>query len=130
MAARTTRPAETPDEPQQPVYDFDNWSEEDEEKAIAAIAPEIKYIIVARTFVGRFFDGTIVKASLGLSLDDVDQLQAKHDNEIDQFRSLIAVVGGDENVRELSRQDIADVGQMALKYFNVLERIQGATRPE
>jgi hypothetical protein len=131
MATRRTTPAASPaPEPDEVVYDFDGWTEEKEAKAIEAIAPEIKYIIVERTFVGRFFDGTVVKASLGLSLNDVDQLQAEHDNEIDQFRSLIAVVGGDENVRELSRQDIADVGQMAVKYFGVLERIQGASRPE
>ncbi|WP_194385367.1 hypothetical protein [Microbacterium luteum] len=127
MAARTTTKAAKPAEPE---YDFDNWSEDDETKAIAAIAPEVKYIIVERTFVGRFHDGTIVKASLALSLDDVDALQAEHENEIDQFRSLILVVGGEENVRELSRQDISDVAQMAMKYFDVLQRIQGASRPE
>jgi hypothetical protein len=111
-------------------YDFDGWTEEDEQKAIDAIAPEVKYIIVERDFVGRFVDGTIVRASLGLSLNDVDSLQAEFDNEIDQFRALIKVVGGEENVAELSRQDLADVGMMATKYFDVLNRIQGATRPE
>lgn len=122
MAARKTT---TPEE-----YDFDGWTEEDESKAIAAIAPEVKYIIVERTFVGRFLDGTIVKASLALSLNDVDELQAEHENEIDQFRSLIRVVGGEENVAELSAQDISDVTRMATKYFDVLQRIQGASRPE
>lgn len=111
-------------------YDFDNWNEEAETKAIAAIAPEVKYVIVERTFVGRFFDGTIVKAPLALSLNDVDALQEEHENEVDQFRSLIRVIGGETNVAELSRQDISDVTQMALKYFNVLQRIQGASRPE
>ncbi|GGH34234.1 hypothetical protein [Microbacterium album] len=128
MAARSPKTAK----PEAPVeeYDFDAWTPEDEEKAIAAIAPEVKYIIVERTFVGRFFDGTIVKASLALSLNDVDALQAEHENEIDQFRALIKVVGGEENVSALSRQDISDVAQMATKYFDVLQRIQGANRPE
>lgn len=130
MAARTTTKKTTEAPPVEIEYDFDGWTEEAETKAIAAIAPEVKYIIVERTFVGRFYDGTIVKASLALSLNDVDALQAEHENEIDQFRSLIRVVGGDENVAELSRQDIADVGQMATKYFDVLARIQGATHPE
>jgi hypothetical protein len=127
MAARNTTAKKT-----DPVeeYDFDSWSEEAEEKAIAAIAPEVKYIIVERSFVGRFRDGTVVKADLSLSLDDVDALQAEHTNEIDQFRELIRVVGGEENVRALSRQDISDVGAMSEKYFNVLQRIQGASRPE
>ncbi|ABR10478.1 MULTISPECIES: hypothetical protein [Bacteria] len=111
-------------------YDFDSWTEDDEAKAIAAIAPDVKYIIVERTFVGRFYDGTIVKASLALTLDDVDALQAEYANEVDQFRSLIRVMGGEENVRALSRQDISDVVHMATKYFDVLGRIQGATRPE
>lgn len=124
----TTR--KTTAKPAAPEYDFDNWSEDDEQKAIAAIAPEVKYVIVERTFVGRFFDGTIVKASLALTLDDVDALQAEHDNEIDQFRALIRVVGGDENVRELSRQDISDVTALAVKYFDILEKVQKSTRPE
>ncbi|MEX8031679.1 hypothetical protein AB6V29_01440 [Microbacterium sp. 20-116] len=128
MAART-KPT-TADATPEVVYDFDGWTEEDESKAIAAIAPEVKYIIVERSFVGKFFDGTIVKATLALSLDDVDALQAEYGNEIDQFRSLIQVVGGDENVKALSKQDISDVAQMAMKYFEVLQRIQGATRPE
>ena len=133
MATTTKRkPAAAPalEPAAEPEYDFDSWSEADEAKAIEAIKPEVKYIIVERTFVGRFYDGTIVKASLSLSLADVDELQAEHDNEIDQFRALIRVVGGDENVQALSRQDIADVGAMAAKYFEVIQRIQGATLPE
>lgn len=135
MAARTTpkpkpAPAAAPEDAEEVVYDFDSWTEDAETAAIEAIAPEVKYIIVERSFVGKFFDGTIVKATLALSLDDVDALQAEYDNEIDQFRSLIEVVGGAENVAALSRQDIADVSQMAMKYFNVVQRIQGATRPE
>jgi hypothetical protein len=130
-ATTKTKPTQAPvSEPAEVEYDFDAWTEEAETQAIAKIAPEVKYIIVERTFVGKFFDGTIVKATLALTLDDVDALQAEYDNEIDQFRSLIQVVGGDENVKALSGQDIADVAQMAMKYFNVIQRIQGATRPE
>jgi hypothetical protein len=117
-------------EPTDIEYDFDAWNEDAETAAIAKIAPEVKYIIVERTFVGKFFDGTIVKATLALTLEDVDALQVEYGNEIDQFRSLIQVVGGEENVAALSKQDIADVAQMAMKYFNVIQRIQGATRPE
>lgn len=129
MASTTKRKPAPAVEPA-PEYDFDSWSEADEQKAIEAIKPDVKYVVVERSFVGRFHDGTIVKATLKLSLADVDQLQAEHDNEIDQFRSLIQVVGGDENVAALSKQDIADVAAMAAKYFNVIQRIQGATVPE
>jgi len=137
MAARATTtktagPAETApaQQPEEIVYDFDGWTEEAEAAAIAAIKPDIKYIVVENSFVGRFEDGAIVKAPLGISLNDVDALEAEYANEIDRFRALIRIVGGDANVDEFARQDISAVGIMSAKYFDVLGRIQGAKLPE
>ena len=66
---------------------FDAWDEAAEEAAIqhAARVMDVRYIIVeGRTFAGRFPDGTIVKAPLSISVDDLDALTAEHDNPVDQ----------------------------------------------
>lgn len=75
-------------------YDFDNWDQETEDAALVALN-DVKYIIVEQDFVGRFADGTIVRIPLRLNLALVDELQAKHDSQIDQFKALVQTFGGD-----------------------------------
>lgn len=113
-----------------PEYDFDTWSDEDEEKAIAAAVPDVKYIVVERRFVGRFTNGELVEVPLSLSLDDVEALQEGHDAAVDQFKMLLRVVGGDDVASTFGRQDLVEAAIMAEKYFRVLNRIQQAAFPE
>ncbi len=113
-----------------PAYDFDSWSDEDEEKAIAAAVPDVKYIVVERRFVGRFTNGELVEVPLSLSLDDVEALQEQNDAAVDQFKMLLRVVGGDDVASTFGRQDLVEAAIMAEKYFRVLNRIQQAAFPE
>ncbi|QYF98907.1 hypothetical protein [Microbacterium sp. PAMC21962] len=113
-----------------PEYDFDSWSDEDEEKAIAAAVPDVKYIVVERRFIGRFTNGEIVEVPLSLSLDDVEALQEEHDAAVDQFKMLLRIVGGDDVANVFGRQDLVEAAIMAEKYFRVLQRIQQAAFPE
>jgi hypothetical protein len=126
MAARTT----TKTAAAEPEYDFDNWSEADEEKALAALAPQIKYIIVEKTFVGRFEDGVIVKLPLSISLDDIDQLTDDFQNPVDQVKELLKTMGGEESVKEFTRHNMTETIAMAEKFFSVFSRIAGASVPE
>ncbi|MDN3309559.1 hypothetical protein QWJ90_01305 [Microbacterium oryzae] len=118
MAARTT----------EPEYDFDSWSEEDEAKAIEALKPDVRYIIVEESFVGRFPDGAIVKMPLEVSLDDVDALEGLP--PVDQFKTLLGRIGGDEATAEFTRHSLAETAVMAEKFFRVFSRIAKASLPE
>ncbi|KIP93380.1 hypothetical protein RU09_06085 [Microbacterium sp. MEJ108Y] len=111
-------------------YDFDSWSEEAEEKAIAAAVPDVKYIIVEKRFIGRLADGTIVEAPLSLSLDEVDEMQAEHATPVDQFKSILKKVGGEKIASEFSSRDMVEGAILAEKYFRVLQRVQQAAFPE
>lgn len=113
-----------------PEYDFDSWSEDAEEKAIAAAVPEVKYIIVEKRFIGRLGDGTIVEVPLTLTLDEVDEMQASGATPIDQFKSIIKKVGGEQLAAEFSSRDMVEGAILAEKYFRVLQRVQQAAFPE
>ncbi|MFF7683161.1 hypothetical protein ACFZA2_10400 [Microbacterium sp. NPDC007973] len=129
MAARattTTKPAPA----QVEEYDFDSWTEDDETKALVALAPDIKHIIVERSFVGRFRDGTIIKLPLDISLDDIDVLTEKYDNPVDQIKALLTQIGGEDAAKEFTRQNMADAIALAQKFFAIFARIAGATVPE
>lgn len=128
MVASTTSKKTQP-EPET-EYDFDNWSPEDEEKALAALVPQIKHIIVEKQFIGRFPDGVIVKLPLTLSLDDVDALQAEASSPVDQFKSLLERLAGTEVAAEFSRHDLTETVVMAERFFTIFERVAKASLPE
>jgi hypothetical protein len=121
--ASTAAPAETP-------YDFDNWTEEDEAKAILAAVPDVRHIVVERRFIGRFADGDIVEVPLTLSLDDVDELQADYPTPVDQFKAILRTLGGDEAAAKFTAHDLIETAIMAEKYFRTLGKVQQAAFPE
>lgn len=111
------------------TYDFDNWSDEDEEKAILAAVPEVKHVIVERKFVGRLTDGTIVEVPLRLTLGDVNELQAEYSTPLDQFEALLKKVYG-ATAPDLSGVDMVEGAILAEQYFRTLQRVQQAAFPE
>lgn len=113
-----------------PQYDFDNWSEDAEEKAILAAVPQVQYIIVEKRFIGRLGDGTIIEVPLTLSLDFIDQLQADHSTPVDQFKAILTEIGGDAIAKDLGKRDMVEGAILAEKYFRVLQRLQQAAFPE
>lgn len=113
----------------QEEYDFDNWTEGDEKKALAALVPDVKYIIVEKNFIGRFPDGTIVKMPLSISLDDVDALSASG-SPVDQFKTLLENVAGKDVAKEFSSHDLAETVLMSERFFTVFSRISQAALPE
>lgn len=113
-----------------PEYDFDKWSEEDEAKAIAALAPEVKHIIVEGNFLGRFEDGTIVRLPLSITLNELDALTEKTDNPVDQVKVLLEQMGGKEALAEFTRHNMTETIAMANRFFTVFARIAGASVPE
>jgi len=123
MAAPKTKP--------EPVeYDFDNWDEDTEAKAIEAARPDTRYIIVEKKFVGRFEDGTIVEMPLTLSMDDIDDLENLNVGPVDQFKHLLTSIGGEQVAKDFSRHHIAETMFLADKFFTILQRLAGAKLPE
>lgn len=128
MAASATKTKTTPENAVE-EYDFDSWTEEDENAALRALN-EVKYIIVEGVFVGRFSDNTIVKIPLKLTLDMVDELQDKYENPIDQFRHLIKTFAGEDVAVQLGGSDLIGVSIMTEKYFSCFTRAQQLSFPE
>lgn len=126
-ATRTAKP-----KPDTPVYDFDAWDDDAEKKAIEALKPDVRYILVEKNklFVGRFVDGTIVEIPLNLSVDDIDELEQVSGNPIDQLKHLLTKLGGAKVAKEFTSHDIAETMFLATKYFDILQRIAGASLPE
>lgn len=116
--------------PAAPEYDFDNWDEEAEEKAIAAAVPDVRMIIVERRAIGRLTDGMIVEAPLSLTLDEVDEMSASGMTPVDQFKVVLRKVGGDELANDFGRRDMVECAILAEKYFRLIQRIQQAAFPE
>lgn len=121
---KTAKPAEVVE------YDFDNWNEDAESKALAALAPDVKYIIVEGSFVGRFTDGSIIKLPLSISIDDIDTMTENTPNPVDQIKNLLRDVGGDDAVTEFTKHNMTEAVVLAEKFFTVFTRIAQASFPE
>jgi hypothetical protein len=105
---------------------FDTWDEAKEEAAIAeaAEAMDVKYIIIeGRIFAGRFPDGTVVKAPLTVTLDQIDAVSQVSDSEVDQVKELFKMIGDDEAVAAFEKQNIASTIIYAVKFFDALKRV-------
>ncbi|MBO3663735.1 hypothetical protein [Microbacterium stercoris] len=128
MAARNTTPK--PNADAAPEYDFDSWSAEDEAKAIEALKPDIRHIIVEGDFIGRFTNGQTVRLPLNLSVDQIDDLAAESDNPVDQLKKLLTDIAGAEAAADFTRRNLTETMAMAARFFNVFERIAKASLPE
>lgn len=127
MAARTTTETTAP----AVEYDFDSWTEEKEAEAIAALRPDVRYIIVGERFIGRFVDMSIVEVPFNLSVDDIAELEdVAPGDPIGQLRHLLTKVGGEKVAREFTAHDIAESMILASKFFNLLTRRASASLPE
>ena len=111
-------------------YDFDSWSDEAEQQAIAALVPDVRHIIVENRFIGRFLDGTLVELPLRLSVDDIAELeQVAPGDPIEQLRHLLTKVGGEKAAKSFTSHDIAETMILASKFFDIIQRIAGAPPP-
>lgn len=105
---------------------FDNWDEAAEEAAIAAAAAnaDVKHIIIdGRVFAGRFPNGQIVKTPITFSVDDLEAVTATVDNPVDQVKELLRLIGDEESVELLGKQNLASVVIYAEKFFGVFEKV-------
>lgn len=114
-------------------FDFDSWDEAAEEAAIADVAAltNVLYIIVeGKTFVARFPDMRIIKVPLQVSLETIDKLSEIEGDELDQVKSLLSLLGQDDDLDYLKSANLISVTNFATKYFAVLERVIGVSLGE
>lgn len=104
-------------------YDFDGWSEEAEEAALAALADGFRYIIVGPTFVGQFTSGLILEVSLNLTAEQADVFET--DGTVaEQITNLLKTIGAPEKLAgQAAKQPIHEVGAFLQKYQSCVERV-------
>ena len=106
--------------------DFESWDEAAEEAAIAeaAAASDVKYIIVeGKTYVARFPDGQIIKVPLKVSLADIEAITTETSDEMQQVKSLLQILGQDDDLVMLSQQSLISVSIFAERSFRVFEKV-------
>lgn len=115
------------------TYDFDAWDEAAEDAAIteAAKAADVRYILVeGRLFVAKFPGGRIIETPLKISLADIEAIQSETDDQIEQIKTLLAMLGQDDDLAYLAQESLTSVSIFAEKYFRVFARIAGAALGE
>lgn len=105
----------------EPEYDFDSWTPEAEEAALAAIAGKFRYIVVEGDYVGRFSDGTIVRVPLEFdmaALESIDESAAP----ADQLRAVLVGFGGEAAGDAIVGKSMIQVATFATTYFELVQR--------
>lgn len=110
-------------------YDFDGWTQEDEDKALIALN-DVRYIIVEGDFVGKFADGLVVRIPLSLPISIIDELQEQFDTPLEQFRHLLTLFAGEEVAKSLSTRSMIPVAIMTEKFFRAMARAQELAFPQ
>ena len=110
-------------------YDFDGWTQEDEDKALIALN-DVRYIIVEGDFVGTFADGLVVRIPLSLPISIIDELQEQFDTPLEQFRHLLTLFAGEEVAKSLSTRSMIPVAIMTEKFFRAMARAQELAFPQ
>ncbi|MDK6399573.1 hypothetical protein QP426_00625 [Pauljensenia sp. UMB1235] len=115
-------------------YDFEGWTDEAENAALAVLAGEnsIQYVISEnRFFVGRFKDGRIIKTPLVLSVNLLEAVTGFEDqSDVEQIKHLMELLGKDEDLEYLNQADIFSAIDYAQKYFSMFEKITRLTMGE
>lgn len=115
-------------------YDFEGWTDEAENAALALLAGEnsIQYVISEnRFFVGRFKDGRIIKTPLVLSVNLLEAVTGFEDqSDVEQIKHLMELLGKDEDLEYLNQADIFSAIDYAQKYFSMFEKITRLTMGE
>lgn len=115
-------------------FDFEGWTDEAENAALAVLAGEnsIQYVISEnRFFVGRFKDGRIIKTPLVLSVNLLEAVTGFEDqSDVEQIKHLMELLGKDEDLEYLNQADIFSAIDYAQKYFSMFEKITRLTMGE
>lgn len=110
--------------------DFEAWTQEDEDKAIEAIATQmdVKHLIKDGSVWFLAPHGHIYKLPLALSIDDFVKLSdIKSDVEqIQTLKDMLTAFAGEEAAKELAKEPVMVPMNILSAYGEIIAKVQGA----
>lgn len=110
--------------------DFDAWTQEDEDKALEAVATQmdVKHLIKDGSVWFLAPHGHIYKLPLALSIDDFVKLSdIKSDVEqIQTLKDMLTAFAGEEAAKELAKEPVMVPMNILNAYGEIIAKVQGA----
>lgn len=110
--------------------DFDAWTQEDEDKALEAVATQmdVKHLIKDGSVWFLAPHGHIYKLPLNLSIDDFVKLSdIKSDVEqIQTLKDMLTAFAGEEAAKELAKEPVMVPMNILNAYGEIIAKVQGA----
>lgn len=111
------------------IEDFDAWTDEAEERAIAETAEQVRvrHVIKNGEYWALAPGGVIYKLPLLLSIKDFDALASAADDSqsIEQIKRILTVFAGEEQARKLECEPMQVAFNLLKDYGETLSRTQG-----
>ena len=112
------------------VADFEAWTQEDEDKALEAVAAQmaVKHLIKDGSVWFLAPHGHIYKLPLALSIDDFVKLSdIKSDVEqIQALKDMLTAFAGEESAKELVKEPVMVPMNILSAYGEIIAKVQGA----
>lgn len=109
--------------------DFEAWTQEDEDKALEAVAAQmdVKHLIKDGSVWFLAPHGNIYKLPLNLSIDDFVRLSDLQSNteQIQTLKDILAAFAGEDAAKELAKEPAMVPFNILNDYGEVLAKIQG-----
>lgn len=110
--------------------DFEAWTQEDEDKALEAVATQmdVKHLIKDGSVWFLAPHGHIYKLPLALSIDDFVKLSdIKSDVEqIQTLKDMLTAFAGEEAAKELAKEPVMVPMNILSSYGEIIAKVQGA----
>lgn len=110
--------------------DFEAWTQEDEDKALEAVATQmdVKHLIKDGSVWFLAPHGHIYKLPLALSIDDFVRLSdIKSDVEqIQTLKDMLTAFAGEEAAKELAKEPVMVPMNILSAYGEIIAKVQGA----
>lgn len=110
--------------------DFEAWTQEDEDKALEAVATQmdVKHLIKDGSVWFLAPHGHIYKLPLALSIDDFVRLSdIKSDVEqIQTLKDMLTSFAGEEAAKELAKEPVMVPMNILSAYGEIIAKVQGA----
>lgn len=110
--------------------DFEAWTQEDEDKALEAVATQmdVKHLIKDGSVWFLAPHGHIYKLPLALSIDDFVKLSdIKSDVEqIQTLKDMLTAFAGEDAARELAKEPVMVPMNILNAYGEIIAKVQGA----
>lgn len=110
--------------------DFEAWTQEDEDKALEAVATQmdVKHLIKDGSVWFLAPHGHIYKLPLALSIDDFVKLSdIKSDVEqIQTLKDMLTAFAGEEAAKELAKEPVMVPMNILSAYGEIIAKVQGA----